>query len=138
MPNLIDAAFILQAIAALMLLLGHYLKNYFPASFFEVSAYGKLRKEIGSSRFRLPKAWFRHFYTFGAIYTGIGVFLAVNVYVRGAPVPKYVLWWLDLLYGKDREAVGEYFFFNLTAIQCPEVFDSSIEFVRLLCLNFIV
>lgn len=111
MYSLVDLTFVGMVTGAVLLFLSSALRINLFSYFDQISKYGKIRKSTGNndliSRLDVPKSWFRHFYTFGSIYSGFCVYLTVNLYVLGNEVPDFVVFLFDLVYGKDRKTVGE-------------------------------
>lgn len=54
------------------------------------------------SHFEIPKSYFKHFYAFAIVWSTVIFALTTSVYVFGFPVPKWIIYALDLLCGSNR------------------------------------
>lgn len=103
----VDFVFIQFAIVMLVCaLFMNTAEEYLPAAVRQFVRYGKFSYKGQTDKFisllEVPKAWFKHFYAFAAIYAGLGGVLVVQVYFRGWKVPGIVVAFLDFVYGPNR------------------------------------
>lgn len=96
--------FVIVILGTLMTLLEQYL----PTSIKQMFRYGKHANKGKSDKLveklELPKAWFSHFYVFAIIWSWSSFILAVNVYFFEYQPHRYLLNYLDLSCGTERNA----------------------------------
>uniref|UniRef100_A0A1Q3F433 Polyprenal reductase n=1 Tax=Culex tarsalis TaxID=7177 RepID=A0A1Q3F433_CULTA len=100
--NLINFLFV--QLFVLIVLLGGLIatvERYLPNAIRQSFRYGKHAFQGPQDRFtsllEVPKAWFKHFYVFAAVWSAIGFYFMVNAYFMGRPTPGFVVDFLDIM-----------------------------------------
>ncbi|XP_055533611.1 polyprenol reductase [Wyeomyia smithii] len=107
--NLINFLFV-QLIVIIVLLgsLIATIERLLPTAISQTFRYGKHAYKGPQDRFvsllEVPKAWFKHFYIFAAIWSLAGFYFMVNAYFAGRETPSYVLDFLDIMATTKRTA----------------------------------
>lgn len=63
---------------------------------------GKSEKLVEKTE--MPKSWFKHFYVFAFIWSWLFLYLAVDVYFSGSKPSKFLIGYLNLSCGSDRQS----------------------------------
>lgn len=111
MLNFVDTLFIYLSLSiVLCALLINLSEDYLPTIIVQTFRYGKHAYDGIPNKMvtqcEIPKAYFKHFYVFAAVWSCVMFALATLVYVAEWPIAGWLLAALDALCGTERQARG--------------------------------
>lgn len=96
--------FVIVVLGTLMSLI----EKYLPTAIKQTFRYGKHASKDKSDKLveliEIPKSWFSHFYVFAIVWSWGSLIIAVSVYFFGHQIHRYLIIYLDVSCGYDRQA----------------------------------
>lgn len=103
----LQLTFVIVVLGTLMTLI----EKYLPTAIKQTFRYGKHANKEKSDKLvekiEIPKSWFSHFYVFAIFWSWGSFLLAISVYIFGNQPHRYLINYLDLSCGSDRNAESE-------------------------------
>lgn len=81
------------------------IESKLPVAIVQTVRYGKFSNEKNYflvNYVEVPKSWFKHFYSFAAIWSTLGFMLVLFAFVFNLPVPEFIINFLDIVALKNR------------------------------------
>lgn len=89
----------------------NWFEHRLPRIISQTFRYGKFAYDGKPSKFKVievPKSWFKHFYVFSSLYSLYALYLVIDVYMYGAKPSPWLIKYLNLCCGSNRNTNSKY------------------------------